>query len=227
MSECQIDDCGRRHKGRGYCNGHLIRVRQHGSPLPGVPLGPGVTQTNFDCTVPECGRPAKSRGLCQGHARRLKTTGDIRPETPLGQRTPNEGLCAAEGCSREAEKRTFCSTHYSRVLRKGTLNTRPKKVGSYRDSKSGYVRVYYENGTRELEHRVVMAEMVDRPLRSHESVHHKNGIRDDNRPDNLELWTTLKQPSGQRPGDLVDYARDILRVYGAEYPDPVDTGGYG
>lgn len=63
-----------------------------------------------------------------------------------------------------------------------------------------------------LKHRMVMEQLLGRALLPGETVHHKNGIRTDNNPANLELWVTL-QPSGQRPVDLLVWADEIIRRY--------------
>ncbi|MBA2529231.1 MAG: HNH endonuclease [Euzebyales bacterium] len=66
-----------------------------------------------------------------------------------------------------------------------------------------------------LEHIPVLEAKIGRRLdwRQGEQVHHVNGVRDDNHPGNLELWV-VSQPRGQRPEDLVAWAREIISRYG-------------
>lgn len=86
-------------------------------------------------------------------------------------------------------------------------------------NEQGYVRTTF-NGKRGVEHRYIMEQHLGRKLYPHENVHHINGIRHDNRLENLELWSK-SQPAGQRVEDKIAWAKEILEQYGYEISGPL------
>ena len=98
---------------------------------------------------------------------------------------------------------------------------RGDKSANWKGGKSlshGYVliknpdKTKYGSANRIGEHRMVMADALDRPLYDNENVHHMNGNRADNRLENLELWIK-HQPPGQRVEDLLEWAEHIIERY--------------
>lgn len=104
----------------------------------------------------------------------------------------------------------------SALCRSCSSTNRPRPTNGITRHCKGYVYILTIDRGYVFEHRLMMERVIGRKLLPNENVHHKNGVRDDNRPENLELWVK-PQPSGQRASDLVLWAREILAIYEKDF----------
>lgn len=150
-------------------------------------------------------------GYCSTHESRRaggRPLGD-----PLAARPP----CTVGGCARQQFAHDYCNPHYQRWRNHGDplgggVPRRAKGAGTL--APDGYVNVI-RGGRKRPEHVWVMEEHLGRELLPAETVHHRNGVRHDNRLTNLELWSS-SHPPGQRVVDKVEWARELLAQYEPE-----------
>ena len=87
-----------------------------------------------------------------------------------------------------------------------------KKNGYVMLFQKGHPRAQGSRGNYVFEHILVMESHLGRYLLPNENIHHINGVKDDNRLSNLELWIK-GQPSGIRAKDALKWAREIIKAY--------------
>lgn len=147
------------------------------------------------CSLEHCDRPHSAKGLCRMHYKRLLRGADLM-EPPQHLRQPK--FCSVDGCERKAMARTWCQLHYTRWKRTGDplAVIEPARWKRRNLMRTGYVRVWCPEHPAAsadgyaLEHRKVWWDAHGPIPEGYEyHVHHKNGVKSDNRLENLELLT--------------------------------------
>jgi hypothetical protein len=167
------------------------------------------------------GRPARWCADCKKEAARRSATAwyEAHKHEIADRARPSQTLeakaayresrppCAVEGCEKKKHYANgYCVRHGARVQRRGEPGPAGRLTQQRNNIDSaGYRRLQGGDPSSTLEHRQVVELVLGRPLEKYENVHHKNGLRADNRIENLEVWVT-PQPKGQRPEDLIEWA---------------------
>lgn len=228
---CANEDCDNQASKRGLCDKHYLRFKRAGrlgelppsrrGQRPGRVIEPGVSEPG-QCQAVGCNAPAFARGYCRNDYLVLRRRGALKTDKLLKQRLKNDRAeCTIQGCDRAPRHDGLCNPHYHRKVRYGDptfVPERTKNIGKPKTNRAGYRLIYQpdhpdaHSSGYVLEHRLVMETVIGRRLLPSETVHHKNGSRADNRPENLELWLS-SQPAGQRVTDLVEHAKAVLALY--------------
>ena len=178
--KCSVENCDRIVKAKSLCNIHYMRKWKTGEVFADVPPKKGredLTLERFDrwtvLGLHHIDKSGSSYWKC------VCDCGTIRNVRHTALKSGGSKSC---GC-------------LVKDIRRESIREKSTNWKGGRRYLNGYVMVKNrdhpnaDNNGYVAEHRMVMSDFMERPLERHELVHHKNGVKDDNRLENLKLLT--------------------------------------
>ena len=184
---CSIENCEKGVVAFSWCSSHYYRFRRHGNPLGGRP----AHKPPFTMSTEKLRQLYEEADSVSSLARQLGV-----PKGTLNYQLKTKGIPIRDR-----------GWHSPKSTPPRTRERASNWRGGRSQTTKGYIQLHVpEHPLRNgkgyvMEHRLVMEQTLGRYLLPTETVHHLNGIRDDNRPENLELWER-KDPAGIRKNQL-------------------------
>ena len=194
-------DCRRvRGPGSAEATGKMIGVTK---VAPATLARPGavadhdrsvIDMPETTCKHTGCSERTIARGLCRHHYNQARARGEFSVDLRFGRK--QFARCSVDGCNRDVRGggRGLCSMHFQRLRKRGNVGP----AGTLRSGRGvdsrGYVRVWNPQHPAAQadgyvwEHRMVWWD-AHGPIPDGWQVHHVNGVKDDNRLENLQAMS--------------------------------------
>lgn len=179
------------------------------------------------CRVEGCERLSVRKGYCNGHYRQMLKHGKITSKRIAIRDTTRK--CIVDGCDSPYHCKGYCERHYSQIRKHGKIISADRLLGPRvgKRKRDGYVYILKkEHPNADKRGYVKRSWLVWEGHTGHmvtppEVIHHKNGIRDDDRFENLELLPSLsahiKEHGGRIGGVRIinkeSALKEMKRVY--------------